>query len=292
VYFDVANKYLDHLEKQSGLLTSLGIAGGAHVAQNIGADYAITHPSKSNSLGDRFGEAVRAGAENKPIPTTRKGAFLRGSILPEGNIIPQEGHRLGKVLGSNPTNYDLLALHHTARGNLGHVKKILSTGKATGAERILNHIGLDPKLLKMLPADSPKLKEAGEVIRKDPVAHLLRDASTKELFRSASKHAPTSHGASYGLAGSVASTAVEPGLGILNTTKSIAAHPKLENLPGIKNLRGFLEGQGKKKLHKAVQLGMEGKEIPLAAKVGNRYLYNAFVGRTSELANHLAKVLR
>ena len=282
------NKYLSQLEKQA-VLGSLLSGTAAHLLQNVYLDKKMR--KRPGEIAKRLHEAVLSGMSGSQAAAKRSASFLRGAIIPEENIIAQEGAHLGRALGPNPTVHDVLALHHAARGDIDKTIRLLRSGKAEGAKRVLAQAGIKQEHLGLvghLPAH--KAEELKETLRTSPIGQVLQDATEKSRLRETARRSSGAPVHNWGLAGSVASTAIDPAAGTLNVTKSIMSHPRLQHLPILNRITKYLNDVSLGKVRTAGARGLRG--LSLKHKLLTRFGYNAAVGHSSELAHKLGRIFR
>jgi hypothetical protein len=277
------------MNKQA-FLGALGIAAAAHVAQNAVADRLIRSKAFSKHLGTHMARAFRHGSKglNQAMPTSLSLAY--GAALPDIPALVGEANKLGKHLGHHVTARQALIMHHVSRGNLHTVKRLMAKEVDPKIDDLLKHVSLSHKAL--LQASSESLKNAGEVIRKNPIMNPIRAATDRASLRAMGHEALKSArgGATATIIGGALSGLADHVTAGVNVAKGVYTHPTLSKTPGISHAKSFVDHIYSRDMRKAVQDGAQG--VKTKFRLAKGMAMNSLAQHAENLGNDVSRALK
>lgn len=236
------NKYLvkaAQIEKQSSFLA---IAGGFHVGQNALMKKMITGKTVSNHISEGFATGL-AGVKPTGIMNHAK-SIAAGMLLPEVATMRQAAHNAGIAMRQKfpvMDNRTKAGLHLLSKGDVPRLQKMgLHTHPAVqhAAKEFDKHFGSN---IHEALADKIKGSKIHEMFKGNDFPLLSNVVKHLPEGKLPTKVKPGVENINGGVAGAAMLAAVEPAAGVSNLSKTIIAHPMVQNNKYAKKVAHKLE---------------------------------------------------
>jgi hypothetical protein len=247
------NPYLKKIEE--GMDKQASFIGGAiatHLLQNVATNVALGKRRVSRYLANSFAQGARGVVDNSIKARALRTAL--GATLPDISVAHKSMHDLGRAVGgltAHATPRQRVAVRMLTQGRFNDLKKY-DLHRDPVVQAVHNHVS---KHLG-LPSLDHVMSKADDVAKlwKDKTHPLLSNIATNitKGAKPEGKHFVPGHlTAKPGLTGAVASFAIDPAAGSLNTAKNLMASKKVANNKYGKKVVDMLNNQFIKKPIKA-----------------------------------------
>jgi hypothetical protein len=285
------NRYLAHLEKQS----SLSIAAGVHVLQNLAMKKALRSKWLSQHTADAFAQGVE-GVKDKSFLGKAK-SIIGGAILPEVSSLQTEAHHAGHALGpilKSLNKRQQVGMRQLSEGRVSDFAKhqFHKDPQIQAAyEAVQHHAKTKGKTLPVLDHVVGKARELKSVMqRKDlPVLSNLLGNISRGKKPEGAKFKPGSiqgHGA---VAGGLLPAAADPYTAAWNSTKNIASHAGFKGTKIGGKISGWLNNDFVKK---PFEKGLNTADPDGKVRKAVNHVYDTFVSPVPNQMREVGRALK